>query len=77
MNTNAFAIQTGAPITTNTKLGMLIVSVAVANAHNDRSTIPKPEFNLQGCESVELNLRDIDMMDTEAWCASMLQNVGD
>ena len=56
---------------------MMIVSIAVANVHNDRSIITKSEFNLQGCESVELNLRDIEMMDTEAWCASMLQNAGD
>ena len=67
----------GQPITVNTKLGMMIVSILVANVHNDRSIISKSELDLQGCESVELYHRDIDMMGTEAWCASMLQNVGE
>jgi hypothetical protein len=77
VNTNAFEIQTGPPININTNFGMMVVSLAVANAQNDRSIIPKPEFNLQGCDFVELTHRDIDMKDTEAWCASMLQNVGE
>ena len=76
MNTNAFEIQTGPPITINTKFGMMVVSSAAANAQNDRPIISKPGLNLQGCEFVELTHRDIDMKDTEAWCAPMLQNVG-
>jgi len=77
VNTNAFEIQTGPPITIHTKFGMMIVPLAVANAQNDCLFIFKPEFNSQGCDVVELTHRDIDMKDTEALCASMLQNVGE
>ena len=69
MNTNAFEIQTAPPITINTNFGMMVVSLAVANAQNDRSIISKLEFNLQGCDFVELTHRDIDMKDPEAWYA--------
>ena len=77
MNTNAFEIQTGTLITINTNFGTMVVPLAVANTQNDRSTIPKPESNVPGCDFVELTHRDIDMKDTDAWCASMLQNVGE
>ena len=56
---------------------MMIVSLAVANAQNDRTIISTPEFNSQGRESVGLNHHDIDMKDTEVWCASMVQNAGE
>ena len=72
VNTNAFEIQTGPPITINTNFGMVIVSLAVANAQNDRSTVSKPEFNLQGCDFVEFCLYEgpgglVRVTVTERW----------